>query len=118
MSDAVDSGVWNDFMRSAGIDAELSVKRSLEANQHLFDLEDGTHGKWVDEELGVLFVWKEHDLFAFLSAWHDANEGSWAAQKAIFAWMDSFVDFLDKCIMSEELWEFTSDEGDADSEEA
>jgi len=37
MSDAVDSGIWNDFMRSAGIDAELSIKRSLEATQHMFD---------------------------------------------------------------------------------
>jgi len=118
MSDAVDSGIWNDFMRSAGIDAELSIKRSLEATQHMFDLEDGTHGKWVEDTLGVLFKWEEHDLFSFLAAWHDANDGSWSAQRAIVAWMDSFVDFLERCVGAEEIWDFTLDEGDAGSEAA
>ena len=47
---------WAIWMAEEGLELEDQIHHELLANRHLMDINDGTHGTWVDGTLGVLMA--------------------------------------------------------------
>jgi len=81
---------WDAFLAAHGEDITSTVRESFSQNSHLFDINDGTHAAWHDNQLGLLVVFTEDE------AEHLASE-SWRLKEG-FATMPAFREFLGRMI--------------------
>ena len=84
------SNDWEAFLAAHGEDIQSSVTESLIKNAHLFDINDGTHASWYDNQLGILVVFTEDE------AEHLASE-EWRLKEG-FASMPAFREFLGRML--------------------
>jgi|TARA_R110000787_G_scaffold258626_1_gene363846 hypothetical protein len=69
--------LWPAFMNEHGDDIQDWVADELEDTRGLFDCDDGTHIKWVDEDtVGFLICLSTSEVHDLLQAWEDAHNGS------------------------------------------
>ena len=81
---------WEAFLAEHGDDITTTVRESFSKNAHLFDINDGTHASWYDNQLGILVVFTEDE------AEHLASE-EWRLKEG-FASMPAFREFLGRML--------------------
>jgi hypothetical protein len=91
---------WADWMVEEGLDLEDSIQHELLANRHLMDMNDGTHGTWVDNALGVLVVFEDDEVRQLLNAWQESRDGNIMSLSSIMQWLQHFSLFLQDCVDS------------------
>lgn len=89
---------WADWMVEEGLDLEDSIQHELLANRHLMDMNDGTHGTWVDNALGVLVVFEDDEVRQLLNAWQESRDGNIMSLSSIMQWLQHFSLFLQDCV--------------------
>ncbi len=90
--------VWADFMAVEGLEIEDEIEHYLVQSRGLLDMVDGTHAQWVNEDLGVLLMFQEPELYHIVNAWDDAQEGNLVALASLMHWLEGFAEFLSRCI--------------------
>ena len=91
---------WANWMAEEGLDLEDEVHHEILANRHLLDMNDGTHGTWVDNSLGVLVVFEDGEVREFLDAWEDSRKGNLMSLSSIMQWLQHLSLFLQECVDS------------------
>jgi hypothetical protein len=89
---------WADWMVEEGLDLEDSIQHELLASRHLMDMNDGTHGTWVDNALGVLVVFEDDEVRQLLNAWQESRDGNILSLSSIMQWLQHFSLFLQDCV--------------------
>ena len=89
---------WANWMAEEGLDLEDEVHHASLANRHLLDMNDGTHGTWVDNSLGVLVVFEDGEVREFLDAWEDSRKGNLMSLTSIMQWLEHLSSFLQDCV--------------------
>ena len=91
---------WELFLEQQGSSIQKEIYQELEASVNLFDVQDGTHAKWTDEEiLGLLIVFDEDEAEALLAAFHAGVEGIEEAQYAFAIWAASLMGLIRQCLV-------------------
>ena len=91
---------WANWMAEEGLDLEDSIHHELLTNRHLMDMNDGTHGTWVDGSLGVLMVFESGEVQDLLDAWEDSRKGNLMSLSSIMQWLQHLSLFLQECVDS------------------
>ncbi len=95
---------WELFLEQQGTSIQEEIYQELEASSNLFDVLDGTHAKWSDEQLlGLLLVFDETEAEALLSAFHAGVDGIEEAQYAFAVWATSLMGLIRQCLVKD--WE-------------
>jgi hypothetical protein len=89
---------WAIWMAEEGLELEDQIHHELLANRHLMDINDGTHGTWVDGTLGVLMVFDDDEIREFLDAWQDSRKGNLMSLTSIMQWLEHLSSFLQDCV--------------------
>ena len=89
---------WANWMAEEGLELEDSIHHELLANRHLMDMNDGTHGTWVDNALGVLVVFEEEEVKELLDAWEESRDGNLMSLTCVMQWLQHFSSFLQDCV--------------------
>ena len=91
---------WELFLEQQGTCIQEEIYQELEASSSLFDVLDGTHAKWSDEQLlGLLLVFDEAEAEALLSAFHAGVDGREEAQFAFAVWATSLMGLIRECLV-------------------
>ena len=92
---------WSLWMAEAGQTVEREVEEEFLRNRNLFEMDDGTHAKWVkedpdaEERLGILMVFTPEEVSELVCAWQDAQDGNMGAGSFVAGWLGHFMDFID-----------------------
>ena len=92
---------WSSWMAEAGQTVEREVEEEFLRNRNLFEMDDGTHAKWVkedldaEERLGILLVFTPEEVSELVCAWQDAQDGNMGAGSFVAGWLGHFMDFID-----------------------
>jgi len=89
---------WADFMAIEGLDLEDAIARDIKKNMGKLDILDGTHGQWIDDDLGVLIVFQDKEAQGIVRSWKEATTGNLVALTALMNWLKDFSFFLEDCI--------------------
>lgn len=88
-------------MEHQGHAIATEIFEHLRETSHLFDVEDGTHAKWTDDQrLGFLLVFEPDEADAILSAFYAGMDGLNEAQRAFAQWIASLMRMLSDCMNS------------------
>ena len=86
-------------MEHQGRAIATEIYTSLRETSHLFDVDDGTHAKWSDDEkLGFLLVFDAEEADAILAAFYAGMDGLDEAQRAFAMWVASLMRMLGECM--------------------
>ena len=89
---------WADFMAVEGMELEDSIAHNIQRDIGKLDMLDGTHGQWIDEQLGVLIVFQGKEAQGIVSSWKEATTGNLVALTSLMNWLEGFSFFLEDCI--------------------
>jgi hypothetical protein len=90
---------WEMFMEHQGHAIATEIYTNLRETSHLFDVDDGTHAKWSDEDrLGFLLVFDAEEADGILAAFYAGMDGLNDAQRAFAQWIASLMRMLGECM--------------------
>ena len=89
---------WADFMAIEGLDLEDEIACSIKENMGKLDMEDGTHGQWMQDDLGVLIVFEGREAKGIVNSWKEATTGNLVALTKLLNWVEGFSFFLEDCL--------------------
>ncbi len=93
---------WTTWLADTGNRLAEEVEEQFLKNRHIFEMEDGTHAKWVkskdyeEERLGVLLIFNLEELSELCCAWEDAQDGNMMAGSFVAGWLGQFMAFVDR----------------------
>ena len=91
---------WADFMAIEGLDLETEIADIIKDNIGKLDMDDGTHGQWLNDRLGVLIVFEGTEARGIVRSWKEATTGNLVALTALMNWLEGFSFFLEDCIQT------------------
>jgi len=92
---------WASWMAEDGESVEREVEEEFLRNRNFFEMDDGTHAKWVknspddEERLGILLVFTPEEVSELVCAWQDAQDGNMGAGSFVAGWLGHFMEFID-----------------------
>ena len=92
---------WASWMAEGGQALESDVEEEFLRNRNIFEMDDGTHAKWVknspedEEQLGILLVFSPEEVSELVCAWQDAQDGNMNAGSFVAGWLGHFMEFID-----------------------
>lgn len=92
---------WASWMAEGGQALESDVEEEFLRNRNTFEMDDGTHAKWVknhpsdEEQLGILLVFSPEEVSELVCAWQDAQDGNMSAGSFVAGWLGHFMEFID-----------------------
>jgi len=92
---------WALWMTQEGKIVEDDVEQLFIQNRNIFEIDDGTHAKWVknanneSSRLGMLLVLTIDEVAELTCAWEDAQDGNMNAGSFVAEWLNHFMAFMD-----------------------
>tara|TARA_R100000152_G_C6684296_1_gene117396 strand:+ start:250 stop:555 length:306 start_codon:yes stop_codon:yes gene_type:complete len=84
--------LWESWVSSAEAEElESEVWDGLIDSVHLFDVNDGTHAGWVEDQLGVLLVFDLNEALMFSSE-TDEDAVDWTIHQLVFSAVEGLIE--------------------------